>query len=127
MLVIFPFEKDWYEQRGFPVKYVGHPIFDDWEPTSKTELCKLLQLNETLPIITLYPGSRIQEINRHLPFFLEVANQINAYDNADFPAFIESLPREGPTVLSSFISIGAGNSPALKTFAISGKTRVPKP
>ena len=81
MLVIFPFEKDWYEQRGFPVKYVGHPIFDDWEPTSKTELCKLLQLNETLPIITLYPGSRIQEINRHLPLFLEVANQINAYDN----------------------------------------------
>ena len=45
MLVIFPFEKDWYEKRGMKVKFVGHPIFDEWKPTSKIKLCQLLNLN----------------------------------------------------------------------------------
>ena len=81
MLVIFPFEKDWYEQRGFSVKFVGHPIFDEWYPTSRAELCQLLHLKEEKPIITLYPGSRIQEINRHLPLFIDVAKKVKKYNN----------------------------------------------
>ncbi len=81
MLVIFPFEKDWYEKRGFLVKFVGHPIFDEWHPTGKKKLCQLLELNEEEPIITLYPGSRIQEINRHLPLFIEVAREVKKHNH----------------------------------------------
>ena len=33
------------------------------------------------------------------------------------PFSMESFPREGPTVLSSNISTGAGRAPALKTIA----------
>ena len=51
---------------------IGHPIFDEWIPTSRTELGQLLHLNEEKPIITLYPGSRIQEINRHLSLFITI-------------------------------------------------------
>lgn len=81
MLVIFPFEKDWYEKRGFLVKFVGHPIFDEWHPIGKKKLCQLLELNENEPIITLYPGSRIQEINRHLPLFIEVAREVKKHNH----------------------------------------------
>ena len=38
---------------------------------------------------------------------------------AFLPDFIESLPKDGPTVRSSIISTGAGNSPARRTLAIS--------
>ena len=76
MLVIFPFEKEWYEKRGISVKFVGHPIFDEWTPTEKKELCNFLELKENKPIITLYPGSRMQELKRHLPLFIKIAKFI---------------------------------------------------
>ena len=76
MLVIFPFEKNWYEKRNISVEFVGHPIFDEWTPTNKIDLCKLLKININKPIITLYPGSRSQELNHHLTLFIEVAKKI---------------------------------------------------
>ena len=76
MLVIFPFEENWYRERGFHVKFVGHPIFDEWAPTSKEKLCRQLNLKPEKPIITLYPGSRNQEVNRHLPILLQTADKL---------------------------------------------------
>ena len=78
MLVIFPFEENWYKERGIQTKFVGHPIFDEWSPTSKHDLCILLRLNPDKPILTLFPGSRKQEINRHLPLFLKVVENLRA-------------------------------------------------
>ena len=76
MLVIFPFEENWYIERGIPVKFVGHPIFDEWAPTSKEKLCRQLNLKPEKPIITLYPGSRNQEVNRHLPILLQTVDKL---------------------------------------------------
>ena len=76
MLVIFPFEENWYKKRNIQVKFVGHPIFDEWKPTPKEELCKQLNLKQENPIITLYPGSRNQEVNRHLPILLDTADKL---------------------------------------------------
>ncbi|SVE24822.1 uncharacterized protein METZ01_LOCUS477676 [marine metagenome] len=82
MLVIFPFEKNWYKKRGIQAKFVGHPIFDEWRPTPKEELCRQLNLKPEKPIITLYPGSRNQEISRHFPILIQVANKLRQ-DNPD--------------------------------------------
>ena len=76
MLVIFPFEENWYKERGIRAKFVGHPIFDEWTPTPKYDLCKLLRLNPDEPILTLFPGSRKQELSRHLPLFIKVAQKL---------------------------------------------------
>jgi len=76
MLVIFPFEVKWYKERGINAKFVGHPIFDEWAPTTKEELCRQLNIKPETPIITLYPGSRKQEINRHLPILLQAADKL---------------------------------------------------
>ena len=76
MLVIFPFEENWYKERGIMAKFVGHPIFDEWTPTSKKDLCNILKLNPNKPILTLFPGSRKQELNQHLPLFIKVAEKL---------------------------------------------------
>ena len=82
VLVIFPFEEDWYKKRGVKAKFVGHPIFDEWTKSSKQNLCKYLNINNNQPIITLFPGSRQQEINRHLPLLIEVAIKMKKIDSS---------------------------------------------
>ena len=78
MLVIFPFEENWYRERGIEAKFVGHPIFDEWIPSSKENLCEELTLKLDTPVVILYPGSREQEVNRHLPIILQAAHQLRA-------------------------------------------------
>ena len=59
LLVLFPFEVSWYKERGVDVKYFGHPLID-LNPKPKT--------NQKQPnTIALFPGSRDQEIKKHLP------------------------------------------------------------
>ena len=82
MLVIFPFEEEWYREREVKAKFVGHPIFDEWTPSSKEELCKLLNLNIDNRIITLYPGSRLQEVKKHLPILIQAAAKLRNEDTS---------------------------------------------
>ena len=65
---IFPFEQTLYEQAGIPVTYVGHPLMGQLPPpTSKKALCQQVGLDETRPVIGLFPGSRTAEIQYCLP------------------------------------------------------------
>ena len=80
MLVIFPFEEEWYLERGVEAKFVGHPIFDEWKTSPKEELCELLNLNPEKPIITLYPGSRLQEVKCHLPILVQATAKLRIDD-----------------------------------------------
>ena len=78
LLVIYPFEKSFYDNAGIPVTYVGHPLFDeiqkeDVDEGLVAELKK--QLGET--IISFLPGSRRQEIGRLLPLFVQSAALIH--------------------------------------------------
>ena len=71
-LSIFPFEKEWFEIRGLPINYIGHP-FADRQPVKKerTAFFNSHNLNPNHPIITLLPGSRQQEVDQHWPIFLK--------------------------------------------------------
>ncbi|MBC8256469.1 MAG: lipid-A-disaccharide synthase [Candidatus Marinimicrobia bacterium] len=82
LLVIFPFEEEWYRVRGVEAKFVGHPTFDDWTPTSKEELCKSLNLNADKQKIILYPGSRLQEVKKHLPILVQAAAKLRNDDSS---------------------------------------------
>ncbi len=81
MLVIFPFEENWYHERGVKASFTGHPIIDEFVPTKKGELCRELNLDSTQPIITLYPGSRQQEVNQHLPIMIQASQKLSQYYN----------------------------------------------
>ena len=69
MIVIFPFEQAWYLKRGLDVQYFGHPIMKQVDGLS---LNKEITKNAHFKTIALLPGSREQEINKHLPVLLHL-------------------------------------------------------
>lgn len=76
-LCIFPFEQSWFEERGVPTAFVGHPFNElDMAGFSREDFCKKHQLTPEHPILTLLPGSRQQEINKHWPIFLRTVDLI---------------------------------------------------
>ncbi len=77
MLVIFPFEVDWYRQRGVEARFVGHPIMEEPEPdVSRRDYLTSLGLSPDRPLLTLFPGSRSQEVRRHLAVFQAAADLV---------------------------------------------------
>jgi len=77
MLVILPFEKDYYRNKwNWDVEYVGHPLVEVVESArNHKEGVGSLQsgISSGMPIIALLPGSRKQEILKKLPVMLEVS------------------------------------------------------
>ncbi len=70
MLVILPFEKDYYEKRwNWEVEYVGHPLV---EVVEKQQMAQARPLSDK-PVVALLPGSRRQEILKKLPVMLHVS------------------------------------------------------
>lgn len=70
MLVILPFEKDFYNKWKYKVQYVGHPLVEVIEHFKSTHKAASAQQKK---VIALLPGSRKQEINKKLPVMLEVS------------------------------------------------------
>ena len=59
MFVILPFEKDFYSKYDWQVDYVGNPVLD----AVQNHQVKDLQIdNNSLPVVAILPGSRLQEI-----------------------------------------------------------------
>jgi len=75
MLVILPFEVDFYNKWNYNVTYVGHPLIE----VISNEKNKPLHPVTNKPIIALLPGSRAQEINVKLPVMLEMVGSFPDY------------------------------------------------
>jgi lipid-A-disaccharide synthase len=74
MIVLFPFEKDLYSKYGMQVDYVGHPLIDEIViGHGPMEVLKAVGLSAGKTTIGLMPGSRLKEVERHLPLMLEAA------------------------------------------------------
>jgi lipid-A-disaccharide synthase len=82
MLVIFPFERPWYAERGVDVEFVGHPLADAPEPqVSREEFGAKNRLDPSRQWIALLPGSRQSEIRRNLFEIISAAVRLGAgYD-----------------------------------------------
>ena len=82
-LSIFPFEQEWYESRGLPTNYIGHPFVETiYTNESPQEYFTRHGLNASCPILLLLPGSRRQEIESHWPVFLKAVDLLkNKIDN----------------------------------------------
>ncbi len=73
LIVIYPFEKSFYDNAGIPTTYVGHPLFDEIYQKGVDEGMVSELKKHGDPIISLLPGSRRQEIIRLLPLMLHSA------------------------------------------------------
>lgn len=73
MLVILPFEKEFYKKWDYEVEYVGHPLLqviqDEKYSLSDLHPTVASPLNEK-NIVAILPGSRRQEVEKKLPLML---------------------------------------------------------
>ena len=77
MLVILPFERQFYEKYGVQVEYVGHPLLDSVQVTaSREEFCARHGLAPERRILAFLPGSRHSEIRHILPPLLETVARL---------------------------------------------------
>jgi lipid-A-disaccharide synthase len=73
-LVIFPFEEQFYRERGVDATFVGHPLAELPHPTiERGDYAEQFHLDSAKPWITLMPGSRIKEVRMNLPTILQSA------------------------------------------------------
>jgi lipid-A-disaccharide synthase len=83
MYSILPFENDFYKQFDYETQYVGHPLLDEVENFNQVRLTKDEFLNKNklsqVPIISILPGSRKQEIKVKLPIMLDAVKSLNNY------------------------------------------------
>jgi lipid-A-disaccharide synthase len=79
MLVIFPFEVDFYEKSGVPVTFVGHPLLELTPSAAPRE--RFLRANgfdPARPVVAILPGSRGNEVRGILPDLVRAAGLIAA-------------------------------------------------
>jgi lipid-A-disaccharide synthase len=79
MLVIFPFEEDYYRRRGLAAEYVGHPLADLPLPkTTRDAFAKQFGIDPSKPWIALLPGSRAKELGLNLPVMVQTAQELGS-------------------------------------------------
>jgi len=77
LAVILPFEATLFEDAGARAEFVGHPLLDV-EPVRRPRatFCADNGLEPDRPILALFPGSRRQEVARHLELFEHAAARV---------------------------------------------------
>ena len=81
VLVIFPFEEQWYRERGVDAEFVGHPLADLQKPTlPREEFAREHKLDPAKSWIALLPGSRQREHDSHLPVMVDAAAMFEQYE-----------------------------------------------
>ena len=72
--VILPFEESFLREAGANAAFVGHPLLDlDPPGVPRAELLRRWGLDPERPVLALFPGSRPQEVKRHLELFSSAA------------------------------------------------------
>ena len=146
MAVILPFEEKIYKNAGLSCEFVGHPILEEIAAVFESEIGKMssfdvppnrkvsggagapgpelrtrfkevLGFDPDRPLLSVLPGSRPSELNRHLPLMIDVVRRIKAdaeinqgkryqvcmplapnTDDQRYGSYLEILRREGVEV-----------------------------
>lgn len=100
LLCIFPFEEDFFRRYGVPVTYIGHPLARIVKSSlDRNEFCEKFNLPRDRRIVTLLPGSRRGEVERHMPALLDAAHLIGKRHSV---SFILALPTQFGAEKTSF-------------------------
>lgn len=79
MLVVFPFEENFYKEKSVDAEYIGHPLIrelNEYNYLSKNELIDKFGLLPDKDILLLLPGSRKHEVKDIFPAIYEAAKKI---------------------------------------------------
>jgi lipid-A-disaccharide synthase len=75
-LVKLPFEEAWFRNHGCQATYVGHPYFDELAAQHLDETFLSQFGRDRGRLVTILPGSRMQEVQYNLPLLLKAAAQV---------------------------------------------------
>ena len=64
ILLLFPFEKEYFDKENIPSTFIGHPLLDD-KNKSKVDVSQIIKNNKK--VFSIFPGSRLSEINILIP------------------------------------------------------------
>jgi lipid-A-disaccharide synthase len=73
MMVVFPFEKDFYAKEGVEVAFVGHPLLELIRARASYRNSSEIKVT---PRVALLPGSRRSEVKFHAQLIVELAKKI---------------------------------------------------
>lgn len=74
---ILPFEEELLRKHNIDATFVGHPLLDRATAMpSRAEARKELGIEQDAKLLALFPGSRAQEIDRHLDAFVATADML---------------------------------------------------
>jgi lipid-A-disaccharide synthase len=76
MIVVFPFEEKMYRDANINVSFVGHPLLDvieNYQFETKEKFFERYALDPQKKLLTIFPGSRKQELIKILPIVSEAA------------------------------------------------------
>ena len=74
ILLLFDFEKKYFDKENIPNTFVGHPLL---EQVSKNKIDLSAIISNEKKIISLFPGSRSSEVNLLLPILIDFINMMN--------------------------------------------------
>lgn len=76
MLTLLPFEARFYEEKGVPVRFVGHPLADTIPLDADRQAARAALGLGDGPLVALMPGSRGGEVGRLGELFLDAAQRL---------------------------------------------------
>jgi lipid-A-disaccharide synthase len=78
MLTLLPFEARFYEEKGVPVRFVGHPLADTIPLEADRDAARAELGLDGGPVVALMPGSRGGEVGRLGGLFFDAAERLLA-------------------------------------------------
>ena len=73
-----PFEEPWFRQHGCNATFVGHPFFDEVGRQEPDNAFMDQYRGRPGPLVVILPGSRTQEVEANLKWFLKAAAKVRA-------------------------------------------------
>lgn len=106
MMVVFPFEVEFYRQFGMDVEFVGHPLAERIGSTAtRKAFFARYALDPERKLVGLFPGSRLQEIQRILPAMLEGALDLQKRTGVQIAVSV--APNLPPRLVQKMLPLGA--------------------
>jgi len=105
MLLLFNFEKKYFNKENIPNTFVGHPLLED-NMKSKMDLSSLIDKDKK--IISIFPGSRDSEINVLLPILSDFIKLMN--DKSDNYIFIFHATDKNKETIVNFLKKSSLNN-----------------
>lgn len=105
LYIIFPFEKDYFTQRGVEAIYLGNPLADLESMDTNESIEEFRQKHHlsNSKFIALFPGSRKMEIEYLMPLYLEFNKILKQSQYSDYKLLIAQVDSIDESLYHNFI------------------------